>query len=424
MRKGQTLKGRTLYIPPMTYSGAYLLTACFRSVGIDAKVTPKSNARTLELGGKYSSGDECYPEKVTLGDFLRVTEMEGYRPEKTAFLMATAGGPCRFGQYCHFMRKVLDDTGNQDAMIYTMNSENGYEGLGEFAVKLQKLGWMAILASDIIRKLTLKTRPYELNGGDTDRLYEDSLESLAAILENQSYSARAVKKHMRQELLRIRDKFRGLPADYSEPKPLIGIVGEIFCRLNVFSNEHMIRAIESQGAETWMADVTEWLWYTNFSHKKDILLHKGKYNLNMLKVILKQSYQHHTEKYFIDLFAEDFEGYEEPEVEDVLEKSHPYLPYNGVVGEMVLSTGKSIYMYYKGVDGIVDISPFTCMNGIVSEALYPKISGDHENIPMRVFYFDGTQSDLERDIGIFMELAQTYHDRKTKHRKLSFMFNQ
>jgi len=35
-------------------------------------------------------------------------------------------------------------------------------------------------------------------------------------------------------------------------------------------------------------------------------------------------------------------------------------------------------------------------------------NGDHGGIPIRNFYFDGTHSDLERDIGIFLELARSF----------------
>ncbi|HEY5132927.1 MAG TPA: hypothetical protein VII85_04505, partial [Candidatus Krumholzibacteriaceae bacterium] len=82
----------------------------------------------------------------------------------------------------------------------------------------------------------------------------------------------------------------------------------------------------------------------------------------------------------------------------------------------VLSVGKAIYMYEKGVDGIIDISPFTCMNGIICESIYPKVSRDCEGIPIRTFYFDGSQTDLENDLGIFMELVHNYSRRKTKAR--------
>ena len=108
-------------------------------------------------------------------------------------------------------------------------------------------------------------------------------------------------------------------------------------------------------------------------------------------------------------------GREEPErISEVTDLSEPYLPAQGVYGEMVINAGKTVYFWSKGCDGILDISPFTCMNGIVSEATYPKLSRDHDGIPIRIFYFDGTQSHLDRDLGIFMELARTYRKRKTR----------
>jgi len=89
---------------------------------------------------------------------------------------------------------------------------------------------------------------------------------------------------------------------------------------------------------------------------------------------------------------------------------------------MTLSVGKAIFHYHQGCDGVVDISPFTCMNGIVTEAIYPKLSADHESIPVRNFFFDGTQYDAERDLGIFMELVRTYQSRKKVKRVYPFYF--
>jgi predicted nucleotide-binding protein (sugar kinase/HSP70/actin superfamily) len=105
-------------------------------------------------------------------------------------------------------------------------------------------------------------------------------------------------------------------------------------------------------------------------------------------------------------------GYEEPPVEEVLEAARPYLPADGAMGEMVLNVGKAICLARKGADGIIDISPFTCMNGIVCEAVYPRVSRDLGGIPIRNFYFDGTQNDLDRDLGVYLELARNYQKRK------------
>jgi predicted nucleotide-binding protein (sugar kinase/HSP70/actin superfamily) len=68
--------------------------------------------------------------------------------------------------------------------------------------------------------------------------------------------------------------------------------------------------------------------------------------------------------------------------------------------------GKAIWYYEKGARGVADISPFSCMNGIICEAIYPRLSRDLGNFPIRTFYFDGQQTDLDRDLGIFMELAK------------------
>ncbi len=104
------------------------------------------------------------------------------------------------------------------------------------------------------------------------------------------------------------------------------------------------------------------------------------------------------------LFREDFHRYEEPgDVSEVLRYAEPYLPADATSGEMLVNIGKAIYLTRKGVDAILDISPFTCMNGIVCEAIYPRVSREHAGIPIRNFYFD---------LGIFLELARRYRRRK------------
>ena len=105
------LSGKVVYIPTMGEGSPEAFAAAFRWLGVKAQPTPPSDERTRELGGKYTSGDECYPAKVTVGDFLRVIEQPGFDAERTAFFMPTAEGPCRFGQYAPFLRKILRDAG-------------------------------------------------------------------------------------------------------------------------------------------------------------------------------------------------------------------------------------------------------------------------------------------------------------------------
>jgi predicted nucleotide-binding protein (sugar kinase/HSP70/actin superfamily) len=229
------LEGRKVYIPRMTYCGAKAFAAALRSVGLDADITPESDARTLELGARFLSGDECYPAKVTVGDFLRILEQAGEKLRRIAFFMPTANGPCRFGQYAWLVKKVLREIGLQDeVLVLSPNSEGGYTDLGGYAGDIMRTGWRALVASDILRKLVLKTRPYGLNGGETDRVFEDCLDPLSAVLETQGIYHPTRLGLLVDALVRARGKFRMILTTHPRSRPLIGVVGGIFCRLNTF----------------------------------------------------------------------------------------------------------------------------------------------------------------------------------------------
>src|SRR5512140_3523440 len=105
------LKGKRIFIPPMAYGSARAFAAAFHALGLDADITPPSDHRTRELGARYTSGDECYPAKVTVGDFMRLLEQPDIDPARVVLFMPTAGGPCRFGQYTPFLRSILEKNG-------------------------------------------------------------------------------------------------------------------------------------------------------------------------------------------------------------------------------------------------------------------------------------------------------------------------
>ncbi len=405
------IKNRVTWLVRMPYGGSRLLAAAFRSIGIDAHVTPDEDSRTLELGGKYTSGDECYPQRIVLGDYMKLLEDKGVDPKKTAFLLPTANGPCRFGQYVRLLRHILDDRGYGDVAIFSFTSADGYAGIGEQAGEVIRTAWRAVVIQDILLKLLLMIRPYEVDAGRTDEVYLESLDLMASIVALQGLDSKKRLVELKAGLSRIKEAFATIPVK-KEDRPLIGVVGEIFCRLNTFSNNDLIRHIEAQGGECWLTGVGEWVWYTNKEAFRRHREEKSRFTKDWLKTYLTARIMHQDEKALLEDFKTVFAHRPDPDVDEVLECAHPYLPQSGALGEMVLSTGGAISLFRRGVDGIVDISPFTCMNGIVTEAIYPRVSKDHDHIPVRVFYFDGTHSDLDRDVGIFLELAKTYKRRK------------
>lgn len=402
----------------MAYAGARLMAAAFRSVGIDATVSPDSDTRTLELGGLHSSGEECLPHKVTLGDFLKVCRAPGFDPHKTAFLMPTAHGPCRFGQYAPYLKQQLHEMGYGDVLVISPSSDNGYEGIGEYAGILTRIVWMALVCGDIVLKFLLKTRPYERNAGDADAVFHESVDAFGEVLARPGLSPNQRLAGLAAAIERMRDRFRAIPARYEKGRPLIGLVGEIFCRLNTFSNDDVARRVEKHGGECWISDIAEWVWYTNWHQNNNIIRQHGRLTADYLKFQIKKFFQRRYEHALLAPVQEDFLGYEEPhDVREVLELAQPYLPPQGCLGEMVLSTGKAVYLHRKGADGIVDISPFTCMNGIICEAVYPSVSADCDDFPIRICYFDGVNTSIDRDLEIFLDLARAYQRRK-KHERV------
>jgi predicted nucleotide-binding protein (sugar kinase/HSP70/actin superfamily) len=405
------LKSRTMYLPRMPYGGTRMLSAAFKSIGLDAHPIPDEDARTLELGAKYTSGDECYPQRIVLGAFLKLLEDDKLDPSKTALLLPTANGPCRFGQYCRLVRRILDEQGYDQVDVFSFTSADGYAGIGDQAGEVIRTAWRAVLTQDILMKLLLMTRPYEVNPGDTDGVYDECLDRMDDIISRPDLSNRDRLVQIKAGLRACKEQFQAI-AVRQEAKPLIGVVGEIFCRLNTFSNNELIRHLEAQGGECWLTGIGEWVLYTNEEAFRRHREEKTRFGKEWLKTYLTTRIMHRDEHTLYRDFEHMFSARPEPTVSEVLANAHPYLPQEGALGEMVLSTGGAIAYYRRGADGIVDISPFTCMNGIVNEAVYPRVSKDHDNIPIRVFYFDGTNKDLDRDVGIFLELAKTYQRRK------------
>ena len=117
----------------MAAGSARAFASAFRAIGLEAEPTPPSDNRTRELGARYTSGDECYPAKVTVGDFMKVVENPAIDKQRIALFMPTAQGPCRFGQYAPYLRQILDANGYGAVEILSPTSQNAYDGLGTLA---------------------------------------------------------------------------------------------------------------------------------------------------------------------------------------------------------------------------------------------------------------------------------------------------
>lgn len=341
---------------------------------------------------------------MVLADFLTALKRSGLEPARAALFITTGRGPCRFGQYAPFLGRALRRLGLGDVHILAPDSDSGYRDVAEYAAPLKRLVWRALLAADYLRDQLHRTRPYELRAGDADRAHRESLGEAAGVLETRGPNGKGLA-NLAAALGRGRDRFRAVATLPSRDRLKIGVVGEIFCRLNTFSNDDVVRKIEKLGGEVQLSGIGEWVWYSNACEWMTLRRTGKTLSRRAAAASLTAWVQSREEA---KLLGALHDGHEEPSVADLVEFARPYLPWEGVLGEMVLSVGKAIHLQRKGADAIVDVSPFGCMNGIVSEAVYPRVSRDNGGIPIRVFYVDHATSDLEYGLEIFLELAAKY----------------
>lgn len=388
-------KKRTVFIPRMT-EHAYGLAAAFERCGMPAEVLPLSDKQSVDLGKKYLSGKECYPCTVTTGDFLKKIQSSDFIPHKSAFFMPTACGPCRFGQYNIMQRLILDDLGYKDVLILAPEQHsNTFQEIGIEGKEFIKIAWKGIVAFDLLYKSLHETRPYEIQKGLSDELFESYKIKIYESLKGTDGKIEKVMEDMKKD-------FHGVPKE-KEKKPLIGIIGEIFVRSHVFSNEDLIKKIENLGGEVWLSPMGEWIYYVNYLEMRRRLIKKDLSAI--IKFLLKKHFQDSIEHRLSAPFKDYLKTVKEPSTKEILKKASNYV-HDSFEGETILSIGKAIDLIERGASGIVNAMPFGCMPGTIVTALLKKLSRDF-GIPCISIPYDGTESPaIELQIEAFMEAAK------------------
>jgi predicted nucleotide-binding protein (sugar kinase/HSP70/actin superfamily) len=370
-------KARKIYVPYMSDHSVPFVGA-FRASGADAEVMEESDEKTVQLGRKFTIGKECYPCILTTGDMLRTVRKEGFDPAASAFFMPSGRGPCRFGQYHRLHRLVLDEQGFQNVPIYAPNQdEKLYQELNIVGGKFSRLGWRAIVSTDLLLKMLHGVRPYEEVPGKTEQVYREMLSAVSEAIESGRDGIFDVLEHSVK-------RFLSIPVT-EKRKPIVGIVGEIYIRSNRFSNDDLIRKVEEFGGEAWLSPITEWINYVNYMGKKRSTQKRSLSSL--LTMVLTDHIQRKDEHRMEEIFSEYLRYGREPLIRHVINEASPYID-ESFEGEAILSVGKSIDFIRKGASGIINAMPFTCMPGTISSAVMKLIQNKY-GVPVLNIAYDG-----------------------------------
>jgi len=401
--KGSPMKDRVLYFPYMN-DASYVIAGVCRSFGINSESLPVQTQKELDLARKYTSARECFPMIATTGSFLSKLMEPGVDPAKVSFFMPDHNGPCRFGQYNRFQRVLFDRLGFDKTEIIAPSNDSSYEDISAgHGTKFRLNAWKGFLAVDILRKLKQERRPYELIPGNTDQVYQQGLADLVTCMENGG-------RDLTDVLAKIGYAFTQIPLSNGKRKPVVAVVGEIFMRDNPFCSAHLVERLEKFGAETWIAPFAEWLSYSTIRYTRD-----SKWKRDF-KGVIKSKIQEISQEYVARKMARQFHGLfdedKEVAVKDMLNACGPYV-HRHYDGDPALNLGTSAILADKGISGIANILPFTCLPGTLVTSLSDQLRKDKHNIPYVNIAYDG-QEDASIDLRLqaFMHQAYQYAEEK------------
>ena len=403
------LKGKTLWLPATDFSSEILATA-FNIFRINAKVIPQSPDSSFSLAKKYIQEDVCLPCIATLEDMLCRIGQKDFSPEKEAFFQASANGPCRLGMYPQRQKTAISQYAKhinpaiKDIPITVIDNNFFKAGLGlDFAL----LAWQGLYVHDLLRRMLHRARPYEKEKGEADRIYEKACWALVTNMlpVKKEIKKTGIKKYTGSHIFKnilseTKKEFENI-CDFSHPKPLIGLTGEFYIKLNAKANRNIVSYIEEKGFEVWQSPLTEYFDYSNYITEK-LLTEKtatknryekflGKGELFIRRTAMKKITELETEYEKIpDSFCP-----RDCSTEEMTDLGSRFLS-KAVTGEAICCLGKSSDFFLKNAQGIINIAPFGCMPGNITQMFSRPFRLAHENIPFLCLTYDGREDNYDR----------------------------
>ena len=105
-----------------------------------------------------------------------------------------------------------------------------------------------VVYGDLLQKLLTKNRAYEVNKGETQKLFEKWLNKCRELVANSTL------KEFKSNIYKMVEDFEKIELDTSVLKPKVGIVGEVLIKYHPFGNNFVADKLEAEGAEVILPD--------------------------------------------------------------------------------------------------------------------------------------------------------------------------
>lgn len=396
--------GRLLFTEDMKHEYKILIPAMapyhfeyfvhiLKSEGYDAEVLENTSFDVIHEGMKYSHNDICVPAMLVIGQFIDAMKSGRYDIHKVALIITQTGGGCRASNYVSLIRKAFAKAGYDFIPIISVNAVGleknpGFKITTNILLKLIS----ALAMGDLLMQLYNEVAPYEINPGDTERVYQDVNRFLDEYFYKPPWK---VFYHPQKLFERVVKRFSEIPVDRTIKRPKVGIVGEIYVKYSPLGNNDLERLLRNEGCEVITPNILDFFQYTFDSSRHDILKYGGRkivamtyrfliwfieYRRNKVRKLLK--------KYGFRPFTSYYE---------LREMGKDMLDHAMHVGEGWLLTAEMIELISIGSPNIVCTQPFGCLpNHIAGKGMFKKIKSAYPKSNIVAIDYDTSATEINQ----------------------------
>lgn len=260
-----------------------------------------------------------------------------------------------------------------------------------------------VVYGDLLQKMLTKNRVYEVNKGETQKLFDTWMEKCKKLLEKSS------NKEFKQSIYDIVNDFEKIELDTSVEKPKVGIVGEVLIKYHPFGNNYVADILEKEGAEVILPD---FMGFAKFmcTHKITFnnLLNTNKTSSKIMKAAIK----------LIDILEKDVKialanskkGYLQPcDIWHLEDKVKDVLSIGNQTGEGWFLTAEMIEYIENGIPNIICVQPFACLpNHVVGKGVIKTIRSKYPEANISPVDYDPGASEANQTnrIKLLMTVAK------------------
>ena len=408
-------KDYTILMPQMAPIHFELIEAAVKECGYNLELLRDCTQNTVETGLKYVNNDACYPSILTTGQFIEALQSGKYDVNKTAIIMSQTGGGCRATNYIGFIRKALKDAGFSNVPVISFNVV-GMEKMPGFKITPKMVEGLikSVVYGDLLQKMLTKNRAYEVNKGETQKLYDEWMQKCKELVK------KSTNKQFKKSIYDIVNDFEKIELNTSVKKPKVGIVGEVLIKYHPFGNNFVADLLEKEGAEVILPDFMGFVKFMA-THKITFnsLLNINKTSAAISKIAIKLI--DILEKDVKQALADSKKGYLQPcDIWHLQEQVKDVLSIGNQTGEGWFLTAEMIEYMENDITNIICVQPFACLpNHVVGKGVIKTIREKYPEANISPVDYDpgASETNQANRIKLLMTVAKDNLARQEKERK-------